>query len=139
MTPKQYLMQAKHLDALIDARLREIDYWRDMSTSISGPRFDGMPHSPNRPADAGFVRCLEKVSEIQTDVERKVAKLITLRDDINRRIDTIDSPEEQLVLRYRYVDNCTWEEIESLMNVSERTVFRIHGSALQHFPMPDES
>ena len=139
MTPKQYLMQAKHLDALIDARLREIDYWRDMSTSISGPRFDGMPHSPNRPADAGLVRCLEKVSEIQTDVERKVAKLIALRDEINRRVDTIDSPEEQLVLRYRYVDNCTWEEIESLMNVSERTVFRIHGSALQHFPMPEKS
>ena len=139
MTPKQYLMQAKHLDALIDARLREIDYWRDMSTSISGPRFDGMPHSPTRPAHAGSARCLEKVSEIQTDVEGKVAKLIALRDEINRRVDTIDSPEEQLVLRYRYVDNCTWEEIESLMNVSERTVFRIHGSALQHFPMPEKS
>ena len=68
-----------------------------------------------------------------------MAKLIALRDEINRRVDTIDSPEEQLVLRYRYVDNCTWEEIESLMNVSERTVFRIHGSALQHFPMPEKS
>jgi hypothetical protein len=55
MTPKQYLMQAKHLDALIDARLREIDYWRDMSTSISGSRFDGMPHNPNRPSGANFV------------------------------------------------------------------------------------
>lgn len=139
MTPKQYLMQAKRLDALIDARLREIDYWRDMSTSISGPRFDGMPHSPNRPADANFVHCLEKVSEIQADVERKVSRLIALRDEIGRRIDMVDSPEEQLVLRYRYVDNCTWEEIGTMMNVSERTVFRIHGSALQHFPMPDES
>jgi hypothetical protein len=35
MTPKQYLSQAKHLDALINARLREIDYWKEMSTSIS--------------------------------------------------------------------------------------------------------
>jgi predicted DNA-binding protein (UPF0251 family) len=139
MTPKQYLMQAKRLDALIDARLREIDYWRDMSTSISGPRFDGMPHSPNRPAGAGFVRCLEKVAEIQADVERKVSRLIALRDEIGRRIDMVASPEEQLVLRYRYVDNCTWEEIGTLMNVSERTVFRIHGSALQHFPMPEKS
>jgi DNA-directed RNA polymerase specialized sigma24 family protein len=139
MTPKQYLMQAKHLDALINARLREIDYWKEMSTSISGPRFDGMPHNPNRPTYANFVHCLEKVAEIQADVEKKVSQLITLRDEISRRIDTIASPEEQLVLRYRYVDNCTWEEIESLMNVSERTVFRIHGSALQHFPMPDKS
>ena len=36
MTPKQYLNQAKHLDALIHSRLREIDYWREMSTSDSG-------------------------------------------------------------------------------------------------------
>jgi predicted DNA-binding protein (UPF0251 family) len=135
MTPKQYLMQAKHLDALIDARLREIDYWREMSTSISGPRFDGMPHNPNRPADAGFVTCLDKVAEIQADVEKKVAQLIYACGTRSTAASTWSlSPEEQLVLRYRYVDNCTWEEIGTLMNVSERTVFRIHGSACSISP-----
>ena len=29
MTAKEYLNQARHLDALINCRLREIDYWRD--------------------------------------------------------------------------------------------------------------
>ena len=28
MTAKEYLNQARHLDALINCRLREIDYWR---------------------------------------------------------------------------------------------------------------
>ena len=31
MTAKEYLNQARHLDALINCRLREIDYWRDLS------------------------------------------------------------------------------------------------------------
>ena len=31
MTAKEYLNQATHLDALIHCRLREIDYWRDLS------------------------------------------------------------------------------------------------------------
>ena len=106
MTAKEYLNQARHLDALINCRLREIDYWRDLSSSVSGTRFDGMPHSPNRPTEAPFVRCLEK------------------RD-------------EQLVLRYRYLDDCTWEEISRMLNVSLRTVHRIHGSALQNFSVPD--
>ena len=79
MTPKQYLNQAKHLDALIHARLREIDYWREMSTSVSGMRYDGMPRNPNTPSDAHFVTCLHKIDEIQADVEKKVAQLITLR------------------------------------------------------------
>lgn len=42
MTAKEYLNQARHLDALINCRLREIDYWRDLSSSVSGSNFE--PH-----------------------------------------------------------------------------------------------
>ena len=48
MTAKEYLNQARHLDALINCRLREIDYWRDLSSSVSGSNFE--PHyNPNKP------------------------------------------------------------------------------------------
>lgn len=137
MTAKEYLDQARHLEVLINCRLREIDYWKNLSSSVSGMRFDGMPHSPNRPTEAPFVRCLEKIDEIQRSVEEKVAQLISLRDEINARIDMLDSHEEQVLLRYRYIDGCTWEEIERMMNVSERTAFRIHGRALAHFSVPN--
>ena len=136
MTPKEYLNQARHLDALINCRLREIDYWRDLSTSVAGSSFEEH-HNPNRPADAPFVRCLEKIDAIQRDVEEKVTHLVSLREDINTRIDMLASHEEQMVLRYRYRDNCTWEEIAAMVNVSLRTVHRIHGSALQNFPLPE--
>ena len=137
MTAKEYLNQARHLDALINCRLREIDYWKDLSSGVSGMRFDGMPHNPNRPTEAPFVRCLEKIDEIQRRVEEKVAYLIRLRDEIKARIDMLDNHEEQVLLRYRYIDGFTWEDIESMMNVSERTAFRIHGNALAHFPVPE--
>lgn len=136
MTPKEYLNQARHLDALINCRLREIDYWRDLSNSVAGSSFEEH-HNPNRPADAPFVRCLEKIDVIQRDVEEKVTHLVSLREDINARIDMLASHEEQMVLRYRYLDNCTWEEIAAMVNVSLRTVHRIHGSALQNFPLPE--
>lgn len=136
MTPKQYLNQAKHLDALINSRLREIDYWKEMSTSISGCKYDDSPHNPNRPTDAHFVSCLDKVWETQADVEQKLNQLIDLRDQINRQIDLLPDVEEQLVLRYRYLDSCSWDEIATLLNVSTRTVHRIHGAALQHFVVP---
>jgi RNA polymerase sigma factor (sigma-70 family) len=136
MTAKEYLNQARHLDALINCRLREIDYWKDLSSGVSGSSFE--PHyNPNHPTEAPFVRCLEKIDEIQRSVEEKVAYLIKLRDEINSRIDMLDNREEQLLLRYRYLDGCTWEEIGRMLNVSLRTVHRIHGTALQHFPVPD--
>ncbi|MFR6421614.1 MAG: hypothetical protein ACLUOO_02945 [Coprococcus sp.] len=70
MTAKEYLNQARHLDALINCRLREIDYWRDLSSSVSGSNFE--PHyNPNKPTEAPFVRCLEKIDAIQRDVAEK--------------------------------------------------------------------
>ena len=137
MTAKEYLNQARHLDALINCRLREIDYWKDLSSGVSGMRFDGMPHSPNRPTEAPFVRCLEKIDEIQRSVEEKITYLVRLKEKINTAIDKLENRDEQLVLRYRYLDDCTWEEISRMLNVSLRTVHRIHGSALQNFSVPD--
>jgi RNA polymerase sigma factor (sigma-70 family) len=136
MTAKGYLNQARHLDALINCRLREIDYWRDLSRSVSGSSFEPN-YNPNRPTEAPFVKCLEKIDVIQRDMEEKVAYLIQLKEEINTAIDKLESRDEQLVLRYRYLDDCTWEEISRMLNVSLRTVHRIHGSALQNFSVPD--
>lgn len=136
MTAKEYLNQARHLDALIHCRLREIDYWRDLSSSVSGSSFEEH-HNPNRPTEAPFVRCMEKIDEIQRSVEEKVAYLIYLKEEINKAIDKLDNRDEQLLLRYRYLDNCTWEEIAAMLNVSIRSVHRIHGMALQHFSVPN--
>lgn len=132
MTAKEYLNQARHLDALIHCRLREIDYWRDLSSSVSGSSFEEH-HNPNRPTEASFVRCLEKIDEIQHSVEEKVAYLICLKEEINKAIDKLENRDEQLLLRYRYLDNCTWEEIAAMLNMSIRSVHRIHSMALQHF------
>lgn len=137
MTAKEYLNQARQLDTLINCRLREIDYWKDLSGSVSGMRFDGMPHSPNRPSAAPFVRCLEKIDEIQRDAAKKVELLVAIRDKINTAIDDLADKDEQIVLRYRYLDNLSWTEISMMMNASERTVFRIHGTALQNFLVPN--
>ena len=136
MTAKEYLNQARHLDALINCRLREIDYWRDLSSSVSGSNFE--PHyNPNKPTEAPFVRCLEKIDAIQRNVAGKIAYLVRLKGEINTAIDALEMRDEQLVLRYRYLDDCTWEEISRMLNVSLRTVHRIHGSALQHFSVPE--
>lgn len=71
MTAKEYLNQARHLDAFISCRLRELDYWQDLSGSVSGSNYE--PHyNPNHPTEAPFVRCLEKIDDIQRDVDEKI-------------------------------------------------------------------
>lgn len=136
MTAKEYLSQARWLDEIINSRLRELEYWKRMAGSVSGMRFDGMPHNPNRPTDAPFVRCIEKIEALERDINRKIDELVDLRKAINARLDAMENNEERLLLHYRYLDGFPWEKIESMMNISERTAFRIHGNALEHFSVP---
>ena len=136
MTPKQYLKQAKHLDAQINSLLREVDYWRDLSTRLSGESFE--PHyNPNHPTEAPFVHALEMIDETQHKIDQKLQKLVKLKFEISKSIDQLSNQEERMVLRYRYLNDCSWEDISALLNVSERTVYRIHGSALQNFSVPE--
>ena len=135
MTAKEYLSQAKQLDEIINCRLHELEYWRNLSKSVSGSNFEERYNS-NRSVEAPFVRCLEKIDEIKRDIDRKVSALVDLRADINKSIDALEDFGEQLVLRCRYLDNLTWEAIGKIMGVSLRTVHRIHKAALEHFPVP---
>lgn len=136
MTAKEYLSGAKRLDDIINCRLRELEYWRSLSRSVSGSNFE--EHlNPNRPTEAPFARCLDKIDEIERDINGKVDALVDLRTEINKAIDAVGNFEEQTVLRCRYLDNLTWEAISGIIGVSVRTVHRIHGTALQHFPIPE--
>lgn len=135
MTAKEYLSHAKQLDEIINCRLHELEYWRNLSRSTSSSTFEEHRNS-NRSTEAPFVRCLEKIDEIERDINHRVCELVDMRTEINKAIDALEDFGEQLVLRCRYLDNLTWEAICKIMGVSLRTVHRIHRAALEHFPVP---
>ena len=136
MNAKEYLSQAKQLDDAVNKLLGDRDYWRDLSRKVSGSNFEEHFHS-NRLTNAPFVRCLEKIDEIERDIDRNVNALVDLRTKINNAIDALENVEEQIVLYHRYLDGYSWEKIARSMAVSTRTVHRIHGRALKHFSIPD--
>lgn len=56
--------------------------------------------------------------------------------DSHEWISLMENPEERLLLKYRYLKNESWEDISYELNVSYRTVHRIHASALNNFVVP---
>ena len=68
---------------------------------------------------------------------------VGIEADILDRLWKMDSEEERQVLQYRYTQITEmgrltpWDEVAELMHYSRMTVTRIHGRALQHFPMND--
>ena len=110
MTAKEYLKQAYLLDKQIQVEVKELEQLREMRGTIQGCSYgEKVGSNPNRNLEAPFIKTIEKM----------------------------ENPEERLLLKYRYLKNESWEDISYELNVSYRTVHRIHASSLNNFVVPE--
>lgn len=137
MTAKEYLKQAYLLDKQIQIEVGELEQLRAMRGTIQGCSYgEKIGSNPNRNIDAPFIKTIEKIWEYEQKIDAKINRLVDLRNEINAAIETMENADERLLLKYRYLKNQSWEDISYELNVSYRTVHRIHASALNNFQVP---
>ena len=136
VTAKEFLNQAYRLNELIDSDVEELERLCDLATRISGSNFGERVQSSRNP-DPPFVRYLDDIMEMEQKIHRELCELVVLKKKITESLEKVENREERLLLTYRYLDNRTWEQIASMLSVSDRTVHRIHASALRNFSVPD--
>ena len=136
MTAKEYLRQAYRLDQKINSDLEEVAALREMASSVSSPQLSERIQT-SRKGDAPFVRCLEKIIELEDKINKEIDLLVELKKEIRTVITTVEDTDERMVLKYRYVHNYTWEQIGNELHADARTVRRWHGKALLHVVLPE--
>ena len=136
MTAKEYLMQAYKLNELIDSDTEELEHLRELAGRISGSDFSECVQCI-RNKEPNFVKYLIDIIEMEQKIHKELCRLVVLKKQVRGSIETVSDREERLLLTYRYLNNCTWEEIAEKLHVSNRTVHRIHASALKNFSVPD--
>ena len=136
MTAKEYLRQAYRLNELNDSRIKELERLRDYSTRLTSCSFEGERVSKSRSTEAPFAKIIEKILDLEKVINRDIDRHVDLKTEMNAAIDRVSNVDERLLLRYRYLNNYNWDEIAQLLNVSGRTVHRIHSSALYNFSVP---
>ena len=136
MTAKEYLRQAYRLDQKINSDLEEVAALREMASSVSSPQLSDRVQT-SRKGDAPFVRCLEKIIELEDKINKEIDLLVELKKEIRTVITTVEDTDERMVLKYRYVHNYTWEQIGNELHADARTVRRWHGKALLHVVLPE--
>ena len=136
MTAKQYLKQGYRLNELTNSDLEELVRLKALSTSISSPNWSGMPHAPNRPTEAPFAKCIGKIIDLEASINAEIDHFVDLKKDIREAINTLQNPNERLVLKLRYIEFLKWEAVASKMDLSLKQVYRIHGNALQNVKIP---
>lgn len=137
MTVKEYLHQAYRLDHKINSDIEELHSLREMACSISSPQL-GDKVQTSMKQDAPFVRSIEKIVTLEDRINSEIDTLIDLKEQMRGVIAAVENTDEQMVLRYRYIHNMTWEDIGDELHADKSTVRRWHGSALTHVVLPDD-
>ena len=130
MTAKEYLQRGYRINELIESDLREVSKLRDIATSLSSPGF-GEKVSGGSAGDASYTRTVEKIIALESKIDSEIDELVSVQTEIREVIDKMQSKDERLLLRLRYVECLKWEEIASKMHISIQQAFRIHKNSLK--------
>ena len=129
MTTKEYLRQYEYASKRA-ARYREeyetemlkVDAVRSVSDN------DGMPHGTgiSKPTEDKAIRLADKALKWQ----QAELDAIEIRQQVFDLIREIPGDEGELLYN-RYIQLMFWKDIATVMNFSERAVYKIHGRALR--------
>lgn len=138
MNAKQYLKQAYRLNELIKSNQEELSALRESASCIPGIDYSkDKVQSSKSSGDASFVNMITKIIELEEFINNDIAKCINLKNEIRTVINDVQDADEKLLLRLRYINFNTWDEISEKLEVSVRTVHKIHADALNNVKVPD--
>lgn len=136
MTPKQYLRQAYRLNELINSHIREVKQLKLLSTSVPSTDFSKERVQGGKLPGDRISNIIAKIVDLEKQINDEIDRFVDLKKEIHDAVDNVKNVNEQLVLRYRYIEFLTWEQISERMNYSIMQVHRIHSNALRNFIIP---
>lgn len=125
MKTKEYLGQyikAKRYAERCFERMKAID------VNPRSPRLDGMPKATSSGSD--LADTVARIVEIKKTAETAYQKMLILESEISDVIEAVPDLDEKMLLRLRYIEGLKWNEVAETMHMAERTVFYLHGDAL---------
>lgn len=135
MTAKEYFSQARRLDNIIASDLAELSRLRELAKSVSSPCLEER-HNPNRPTEAPFTKCVIRLAEAEATLNDEIDRFVLLKEQMRAVIYGLKDPNEQMVIRYRYVHNMTWQQVGDELGIDKSSAKRWHDVALRHVIMP---
>ena len=139
MNAKEYLSQARYLDARINSKIKQVEQLNYLATSATSV-LSGMPHNPNK-ATSKMADIVGKIVDLQAEINHDIDTLVDLKRDIGGLIKSLPNVEHQTLLEKRYLCFQSWEQIAVDLSFSMQHTFRMHDSALKEIDatMKDES
>jgi DNA-directed RNA polymerase specialized sigma subunit len=129
MTSKEYLLQARFLDASIRTKVEQIEALNDLATSCTAVISD-MPRNPNR-GGSRMADAVMKIIDLQEEIKNDMIALVNLKREIMDVIKAVSSLELRTILEKRYLSFISWERIAVELGYSIQHTYRLHDAALK--------
>jgi DNA-directed RNA polymerase specialized sigma subunit len=131
MTAREYLGQLYQRDIQIDSRLAELERLQELSTQIT-TRLRPVAVQGGRRADR-VASTIAKMVDLDNEINDEVDAYVDLQAEMRGRIDALCNEDYRILLRLRYINYMTWEQIAEQMGRSTQWVYVLHKRALEDF------
>ena len=131
MTAKEYLQQIRKLDIQIRNKKKELEVIQNQMTGVKSISFDKKEPATSKSTLSPQEKYYPKYEKYSKSILVDIAKLVELKQEAIKLIDSIDDAQCIDVLYKRYVSCLSWKEIAREMNFNYSHIFRIHDNAIE--------
>ena len=131
MTAKEYLSQARYLDARINTKIKQLEALNTLASSATSV-LTGMPHSPNK-ATSKMADIVDKIVDLQAEINRDIDALVDLKGEMRSKLEMVPAEDYKAILEMRYLCFMSWEQIASNLGLSVPYTYKLHDRALKGF------
>ena len=119
---------------VLEIKNQEERYERVRAETVSpaSPRLDGMPRSnfaANRLEDK-----VARMIELERLLKKNIKKAQKEAAEIERAIQTLALPRDRELMRLKYLEGLTWEEVSEKLDISRQWATSLHGRILKELP-----
>lgn len=130
MRAKDELMRLWELDRDIDLYVDQIDRYRTKATRCISILSD-MPKASEVGDKVGNIALL--IVETEKKLDEMQDEYYQLTHKVEDTLAKMETQRFRNLLKYKYMDHCTWEEVAEKMDYSVRHTTKMHGWALVEY------
>jgi DNA-directed RNA polymerase specialized sigma subunit len=126
MDVKEFLVSFREFEKYIDQRLDEHARLKARAERITSmmsemPRYNGLSRED----------IIVKKVQLEIDIEDDLKKYKEMRKRVEDVISQLSNKKWQIIMRYRYINGLTFEDIALSLGNDIRHIYRVHGWALE--------
>lgn len=128
---KKYLQQIERCDARINAMLGEVDGLYAMVTKITPTLKQDIVTGGGSQDKIGDA--VAKIVDLKNEINREIDRFVNMKREVVAMLDKLENHLYYIILHRRYVQHESLEQIAADMHYTYRWVCILHGRALQEF------